>query len=112
MLLLWNAHESGVQIGGTCRHLTSLESLEICGGAVTDRGVSHMGPLMSLKHLSLAQNARITDASLLTVSALTSLTFLNLAQSKLTGNGIQHLHNLTVRLALCTSFLFLAERVS
>ena len=64
---------------------------------MTDQGVNHMAPLMALRHLSLAQNVRITDASLLVLSALTGLTFLNLKQSKLTGNGIQHLQNLTVR---------------
>ena len=55
-----------------------------------------MSVLQCLRHLSLAQNARITDASLLVLSNLTTLTFLNLSQSKLTGNGIQHLQSLQV----------------
>lgn len=58
-----------------------------------------MGSLQALRHLSLAQNTRITDASLLVLSALTNLTFLNLSQSRLTGNGIQHLQSLSVRTA-------------
>lgn len=79
-----------------CRNLTSLESLEICGGAITDKGVAHMSALQNLQHLSLAQNSRISDTSLMVLSNLAALTFLNLSQSKLTGNGIQHLQSLQV----------------
>ena len=78
------------------RYLTALESLELCGGLVTDRGVSHVAPLLALRHLSLAHNPGINDASLLVLSSLTQLTFLNLNGARLTGNGIQHLQNLVV----------------
>ena len=51
----------------------------------------------SCRSLSLATNASITDVSLLVLSKLLALTSLNLAGCRITGNGIQTLHKLTVR---------------
>lgn len=80
-----------------CRRLTNLESLELCGGALTDQGVDLLSTLTNLQSLSLAQNTRISDLSLLALSRLSALTALNLTQSRVTGNGILTLQVLTVR---------------
>ena len=82
-----------------CSKLYQLESLELCGGSITDNGVSHLANLTKLKSLSLAQNSRISDISLLVLSNLSDLTTLNLTQSRVTGNGILTLQSLTVSLS-------------
>jgi hypothetical protein len=82
--------------------LTQLECLEICNGLITDKGVEHLNSLANLKSLSLATNSAITDVSLLVLSKLMALTSLNLAGSRVTGNGIQTLQTLTVRFYLLT----------
>ena len=80
-----------------CSHLVGLQSLEMCGGAVTDAGVVHLAPLGRLTHLSLAHNTRVTDVSLPVFQGMTELVFLNLTRSRLTGPGIQRLAGLSVR---------------
>ena len=81
-------------------HLVALQSLEMCGGAVTDAGAAHLAPLTRMTHLSLAHNTRVTDASLPVIQAMSELVFLNLTRSRLTGPGIQRLACLSVRASL------------
>jgi hypothetical protein len=64
---------------------------------VADEGVKELMWLTGLRHLSLAQNARITDKASLFLSGLVQLRDLNLTGTQLTGNGILPLRALTVR---------------
>ena len=79
------------------RPFRRLERLEICGGGISDEGVKELIWLTGLQHLSLAQNARITDRASLFLSGLSQLHDLNLTGTQLTGNGILPLRSLTVR---------------
>ncbi len=80
-----------------CSKLSCLEALEICNGAITDAGVSALAGLKSLSTLSLGQNPRITDASILQLARATNLVTLNLSRSRVTGAGLMPLARLTVR---------------
>ena len=80
-----------------CSKLSCLEALEICNGAITDAGVSALAGLKNLSTLSLGQNPRITDASILQLARATSLVTLNLSRSRVTGAGLMPLARLTVR---------------
>lgn len=68
----------------------------MCGGGVGDEGVKELMWLTGLRHLSLAQNSRITDKASLFLSGLLQLRDLNLTGTQLTGNGILPLRALTV----------------
>lgn len=82
-----------------CRNLQKLESLEVCGGQVTDVGAAVISLIPSLTSLSLAHNVGITDAALGHLSRLTHLCSLNLTHSKITGSGVTALYGLTVGLS-------------
>lgn len=45
----------------------------MCGGGITDAGVQHIARIQELSTLSLAQNPRITDASLPSIARLARL---------------------------------------
>ena len=81
---------------GACSKLKRLEHLEVCGGSVTDAGVAHVAPLGRLTHLSLNENARITDASVPVLAQLFELVYLNMSKSRLSSTGVQRLHPLSV----------------
>lgn len=84
------------------RSLKKLQSLETCGGGITDAGAAHLANLPSLTSLSLAQNGRVGNAALpLLVAGLKGLTHLNLAHTRVSSSGMQHLAGLTV----CDSLL-------
>lgn len=68
--------------------MTSLKSLEICGGGISDTGVARLTTLNKLKHLSLGQNYRVTNASIQHVLKLPQLTALNLSQCRVTSNTV------------------------
>ena len=78
------------------RHLQKLESLEICGGRVTDLGVAVLSTVPSITSLSLAHNLAITDTALPLLARLTNLCSLNLTHSRISGNGLTALYGLTV----------------
>lgn len=80
-----------------CSKLQKLESLEVCGGRVTDVGVGVISLIPSLTSLSLAHNVGITDGALGHLARLTHLCSLNLTHSRITGNGLTALYGLTVR---------------
>lgn len=42
----------------------NLQSLDLCGGRLTDAGVKNIKDLTSLMLLNLSQNFRLTDAAL------------------------------------------------
>ena len=46
-----------------CRKLKALQSLEVCGGGVTDTGVAYLQDLSQLRSLSLAQVTMVVVAS-------------------------------------------------
>ena len=87
----------GVCVCVRCRKLQKLESLEVCGGRVTDVGAAVISLIPSLTSLSLAHNVGITDAALGHLARLPHLCSLNLTHSKITGNGVTALFGLTVR---------------
>lgn len=79
-----------------CRHLQKLESLEICGGRLTDAGVAILSTIPSLRSISLAHNVGITDNALPMLARLTNLSSLNMTHCKITGAGLTALYGLTV----------------
>lgn len=79
------------------RHLQKLESLEVCGGRVTDAGLAHLSCIPSLTSLSLAHNVGITDHGLPLLARLSNLCSLNMTHCKITGPGLTALYGLTVR---------------
>jgi len=48
--------------------LKKLQSLEICGGGLTDTGVKNIKDLSSLTLLNLSQNSNLTDKTLELIS--------------------------------------------
>ena len=80
-----------------CRKLQGLRCLELCSGEITDAGVRQLLELRGLTALSLAHNARIGDVSGAALASLTALRQLNLAQSGVSGKGIQPLARIPVR---------------
>ena len=48
----------------------NLQSLEICGGGITDAGVKNIKELSSLTLLNLSQNRSLTDKSLEFISGI------------------------------------------
>jgi hypothetical protein len=56
----------------------NLQSLEICGGGLTDAGVMNIKDLASLTLLNLSQNSNLTDKTLELVSGIFLFLFTNL----------------------------------
>lgn len=54
----------------------NLQSLEICGGGLTDAGVKNLKDLVCLTWLNLSQNCNLTDKSLQVISGIFSFSFL------------------------------------
>lgn len=54
----------------------NLQSLEICGGGLTDTGVKNIQGLGSLRRLSLSQNCNLTDKTLELISGISLIFFL------------------------------------
>lgn len=48
----------------------NLESLEVCGGLITDAGVKNIKDLKALKQLNLSQNVNLTDKTLELISGI------------------------------------------
>jgi hypothetical protein len=48
----------------------NLESLELCGGSITDAGVKNIKDLKALTLLNLSQNANLTDKTLELISGV------------------------------------------
>ncbi|CAI0388764.1 unnamed protein product [Linum tenue] len=80
----------------------NLQSLEICGGGITDAGVKNIKELSHLTVLNLSQNSNLTDKTLELISGLEGLVSLNISNSLITNKGLQHLkplknlHSLTL----------------
>lgn len=55
----------------------NLQSLEICGGGLTDTGVKNIQGLASLTLLNLSQNCNLTDKTLELISGIILLLFTN-----------------------------------
>ncbi|KAI4365407.1 hypothetical protein MLD38_021393 [Melastoma candidum] len=73
------------------RNFKNLQSLEICGGGLTDAGVKHIKDLRSLNLLNLSQNCNLTDKTLELLSGLIGLVSLNVSNSRVTAAGLRHL---------------------
>lgn len=54
----------------------NLQSLEICGGGLTDAGVKNIKDLVGLTWLNLSQNCNLTDKSLELISGIFGFSFL------------------------------------
>lgn len=52
-----------------------LQSLEICGGGLTDAGVKNIREIVSLTQLNLSQNCNLTDKTLELISGIFLLAF-------------------------------------
>lgn len=53
----------------------NLQSLEICGGGLTDAGVKNIREIVSLTQLNLSQNCNLTDKTLELISGIFLLAF-------------------------------------
>ncbi len=71
------------------RGLTGLKSLDLSGSQVTDAGLVHLAHLKNLDELLLSDH--ITDAGLPKLAGLSGLSYLNLAKSKVTKEGVRKL---------------------
>ncbi|KAA3470552.1 leucine-rich repeat-containing G-protein coupled receptor 4-like [Gossypium australe] len=69
----------------------NLQSLEICGGGLTDAGVKNIKDLPSLTLLNLSQNCNLTNKSLELISGLNALVSLNVSNSNITNDGLPYL---------------------
>lgn len=96
----------------------NLQSLEVCGGLITDAGVKNIKDLKALTLLNLSQNGNLTDKSLELISrmsfalvrnesiqhtiylficissmctGLTALVSLNVSNSRVSNSGLHHL---------------------
>lgn len=81
--------------GTSCfRFFKNLESLEVCGGLITDAGVKNIKDLKALKQLNLSQNVNLTDKTLELISGLTALVSLNVSNTRVSNAGLRHLKDL------------------
>ncbi|KAL6125426.1 hypothetical protein ACLB2K_073485 [Fragaria x ananassa] len=68
-------------------YFKNLQSLEICGGELTDAGVKNLKDLVCLTWLNLSQNRSLTDKSLEVISGLTALVSSNITNSRIIDEG-------------------------
>jgi len=68
--------------------LARLRHLEVCSGTITNRGVEYLSKMRNLRSLSVAQNPRVSDLCLPSIAGMPLLEALNLSQSSVTGAGI------------------------
>ncbi|KAL6130188.1 hypothetical protein ACLB2K_068569 [Fragaria x ananassa] len=69
----------------------NLQSLEICGGELTDASVKNLKDLVCLTWLNLSQNRSLTDKSLEVIFGLTALVSSNISNSRITDEGLHYL---------------------
>lgn len=74
-----------------CSDFKKLQSLELCGGSITDAGVKNIKDLTSMMSLNLSQNSHLTDGALEFILGI-SLSSLNLHYCD------QHLHSFIFKL--------------
>lgn len=77
----------------------NLQSLEICGGGLTDAGVKNIKDLAPLKLLNLSQNHNLSEKSLEMISGLTALVSLNVLNSRITNEGLLYVKSVN---SLCS----------
>lgn len=87
--------------------LPPLRSLEVCSQNITDVGVAKLSALKDLRHLSLAQNCRVTNEAFAHIVKLQHLTALNLSDCRVTSKGVlskcHGLHKLKDLRVICLS---------
>jgi hypothetical protein len=71
-----------------------LESLELCGGVVTDNGCATLATLENLVTLNLSQNERITNRGAAALAALSKLKALNLSNTQVNSGALVHFSDL------------------
>jgi hypothetical protein len=75
-----------------CVHLskiTTLTSLELCGGGIGDLGCAHLATLLKLTSLNLSQNESITNCGAASLAALTNLKALNLSNTGVNSDALK-----------------------
>jgi hypothetical protein len=70
--------------------IKSLESLEICGGGISDIGCTILATLDNLTVLNLSQNDRITNRGAAALAALSNLKALNLSNTRVNTGALVH----------------------
>lgn len=72
--------------------MKQLQSLEICSGLLTDAGVAALQALSNtLTRLSVAHNARVSDAAIASINNMRGLQHLNLSHTGVTAAGVMML---------------------
>jgi hypothetical protein len=69
--------------------MTTLSSLELCGGSIGDLGCAHLATLPSLTSLNLSQNESITNCGAAALSTLTNLRALNLSNTGVNSDALK-----------------------
>ena len=69
--------------------ITSLTSLELCGGGIGDLGCAHLATLPNLASLNLSQNESITNCGAASLAALTNLKALNLSNTSVNSDALK-----------------------
>ena len=91
---VWEAVNVGDDEARHLKVLTSLVSLDLSGGQITDAGLEDLEELTNLETLYLTYTP-ITDAGLENLKGLTDLEWLGLTATRITDAGLGHLEGLT-----------------
>lgn len=70
--------------------ITTLTTLELCGGGIRDLGCAHLASLSNLTSLNLSQNERITNCGARSLATLTNLKALNLSNTGVTADALSY----------------------
>lgn len=70
--------------------ITTLTTLELCGGGIRDLGCAHLASLSNLTSLNLSQNERITNCGARALATLTNLKALNLSNTGVTADALSY----------------------
>jgi len=71
--------------------LISIKKLNLGFNEITDAGLPHLGALVFLEDLNLQNDTTITDEGVKYLAALTSLSVLDLRDTRLSNQGLNHL---------------------
>ncbi len=81
--------------------MTRLVKLELCGGLISDKGVSSLAGLVALEALNLRENINITSRGIAYLCQLSHLCHLNLSHTGVTGSAAVHMSRLFRLRILC-----------
>lgn len=75
------------------KNMTTLHKLDLHDSGITDQGLSHIGGLINLSHISLQKNKNLTNDGLQVLNQLQKLNSVNLARLNISDEGLIFLQN-------------------